>query len=207
MSRRPAPRCAPGLALAVALAALTAALGLTGCPKPGDRGTDRPPRENRLQPGHAPTPFTADQIRKACPDGHFRKYRVEVEGKPAFFRILRFEKGTPRSTGFVSQQLDAKGRPFGEQRRTRALWKVLQAHASFPEPATRIRTVSLTTPAGTFQCWLYEVRTTQGGQPHLQRYWFAKSLPGPPVQFDHLVAGKRVFRMVLVSRGRLRPTP
>lgn len=191
----------PPLSFLLAGLVATVVVG-SGCPKSTKRGSDLPPRDNRIRSGHAPTPFSAEQIRQGCPDGHFRRYRIDIPGKPVIYRVLRFEKGTKQSAGFISQQLDAKGRPLGEQRRTRAAWKALQSHASFPASATRIRTVPHATPAGAFTCWLYEVRTTEGGRQHLKRFWFAKSLPGPPVQFDHLVDGKRAFSMVLVTRGQ-----
>jgi hypothetical protein len=130
---------------------------------------------------------------------------VEVPGKPLLFRVLAFENGSEESTELVSTQVDSKGRPFGEQRQLRARWKALQAHASFPKGVTTIRAVTVVTAGGVFPSWLYEVRG-RGGQ-EVERYWFAKSLPGPPVQYERHVAGKLAFRMTLVSHGVRRPTP
>lgn len=185
---------------------LAGALG-AGCPRASGPASARPPAENRVRDGHAPTPFDAEQIREACPPGHFRLYRVEVPGRPKLYRVLRFGQRTEEVTTFISRQLDADGHPFGEQRRTRARWEALQAHASFPESRTTIRPTRHTTPAGTFDCWLYEVRERRDGRRghrrhRVRRYWFAKPLPGPPIQLDQRVGGKLTFRMVLVAYGK-----
>ncbi len=185
---------------------LVGALG-AGCPRAGGTATTRPPAANRVRDGHAPTPFDAEQIREACSPGHFRLYRVEVPGRPKLYRVLRFGQRTEEATTFISRQLDADGHPFGEQRRTRARWKALQAHASFPESRTTIRPTRHTTPAGTFDCWLYEVRELRDGhrghhRRRLRRYWFAKQLPGPPIQLDQRVGGRLTLRMVLVAYGK-----
>ena len=47
-----------------------------------------------------------------------------------------------------------------------------------------------------------EVLSEAGSKRVVKRLWFAKSLPGPPINFDQLVDGKQVFRMTLVARGR-----
>lgn len=190
-----------GLALALAFFAGAGA----GCPARSARAPDHPSMKNRMRPGHAPTPFSASEIRKACPPGHSRRYLVEIPDRPPLLRVLSFEGGTDDSTEFVSSQTDTKGRPFGEQRRVRARWTALQAHASFPRAATTIKAVTVITPAGAFPSWLYEVRGRTPGE--IDRYWFAKALPGSPVQYERREAGKLVFRMVLLGLGRPRPAP
>jgi len=180
------------------------AMASVGCP---NRFADGPPRANRLRPGHAPTPFSADEIRKGCRAGVWRLYRVAAAGRPPSYRILRFDRANEAGVIVVSAMTDMKGRPFGEQRRVKALWKGLQSHASFPAGATTIRTEKRTTPAGTFVCWRYDVVGRLAGQREVKRFWFAKNLPGPPVDLERRVGGRVVQRMTLVGTGRSSPAP
>lgn len=184
---------------------------LAGCP---GRFADGPPASNRLRSGHAPTPFSADEIRKSCQAGVWRLYRVRTLGRSDSYRILRFERTSEAGVIVVSAMTDIKGQPFGEQRRVKALWKGLQSHASFPAGATSIRTEKHTTPAGVFECWRYDVRRRVAGRWDHKRFWFAKGLPGPPVDLVRRVDGRVVLRMTLVGAGpkprprpRLKPRP
>lgn len=188
------------------LSVLLCGLGMqsAGCPR---RFVDGPPRANRLRSGHAPTPFSADEIRKSCRVGVWRLYRVTAVGRRPSYRILRFERAVEAGVIVVSAMTDMKGRPFGEQRRVKALWKGLQSHASFRAHATTIRTERRTTPAGTFECWRYDVVGRVAGRREVKRFWFAKSLPGPPVDLVRRVEGRLVQRMTLVGTGRSRPSP
>ncbi|MDY0003228.1 MAG: hypothetical protein RBU30_18150 [Polyangia bacterium] len=192
-----------GSAMGLGLIALLALFTLGACPRShGPRG-EQPSHKNRIRPGHAPTPFTAEEIRKACPSGHFRRYLVEVPGKPPIFRILTFRDVNKESADFTSAQVDGRGRPFGEQRRLRARWKAFQAHASFPKADTTIRKATVATAGGIFETWLYEV--TSRGSGERERYWFAPALPGPPVQYERHEDGSLLFRMTLVQHGQSRP--
>jgi len=128
-------------------------------------------------------------------------YRVATRGRPPSYRILRFEKANATGVVVVSAMTDLKGRPFGEQRRVNVRWKGLQSHGSFPAGATTIRTEKRTTPAGTFDCWRYEVERRVPGGQEVRQFWFAKGLPGPPVDLIQRVDGKVVQRMTLVSAG------
>jgi hypothetical protein len=179
-----------------------------GCP----RGpVDRPPRANRMRSGHAPTPFSAAQIRDGCRAGAWRLYRVAAVGHPASYRRLRFERASPAGAVVVSTMTDLQGRPYGEQRGVKALWKALQSHASFPARATDIRTERRVTPAGAFECWRYEVVGRVAGRREVRRFWFAKKLPGPPVDLERRIDGRVVLRMVLLRAGQgesvLHPRP
>ena len=175
-----------------------------GCP---GRFADGPPRSNRMRAGHAPTPYTTDELRKACRTGVWRLYRVATTGRPSSYRILWFKRADKAGAVVVSAMTDMKGRPFGEQLRLKVLWKGLQSHGSFPAGATTIRTEKRTTPAGTFDCWRYEVVRRVAGRREVRRLWFAKKLPGPPVDLVRRVNGKVVQRMTLVGRGRSRSAP
>lgn len=176
--------------------------GTTGCAR---RFAQGPPAKNRLRSGHAPTPFSADELRQSCRAGGWRLYRVQIARRPDSYRILRFERATRVGVIVMSAMTDMKGRPFGEQRRVKVLWKGLQSHASFPARATSIRTEKRTTPAGTFECWRYDVTRRVAGRRDHKRFWFAKKLPGPPVELVRRVDGRVVLRMTLVGAGRSEP--
>lgn len=84
---------------------------------------------------------------------------------------------------------------------TTGLWTDLQSHASFPAEQTEIRTAAITTPAGTFECWVYEVSDKKKNPSGIQRYWFAKKLPGPPVVFEEEQGEKVVYKMTMLKTG------
>ena len=81
-------------------------------------------------------------------------------------------------------------------------WKDLQAHASFPEKQTTIQKESFTVPAGTFDCWRYEVTLEKDGKTNVQRYWFAVNLPGPPICFEETANDRVVYKMTMLKTGR-----
>lgn len=161
--------------------------------------TIKPPEKNRMKPDHAPTPFNAAEIRDGSPNGRTTKYRIEMAGKPDVFQVSTFANGDREATSFESITLDIEGKQLGEKQTSRAKWEELQAHASFPQANTQIHTESYTTPAGTFDCWLYVVTLEKEGRKDIKRFWFAKSLPGPPICYEQTVNDKRVFRMTLVE--------
>lgn len=168
--------------------------GATG-PKPA-----LPPARNRVRRGHAPTPHSAEEIRKACPQGHFRRYLVEVPNEPPLYRKLTFQNATKDAVEMRTVQVDAEGNTVGERRQVWIRWQGLQAEASFPKGITTISDVTLVTNAGVFPSWLYELRRREGQE--VERYWFARTLAGPPVRYERHVKGKRVFRMTLLTQGR-----
>ena len=75
---------------------VTASLGCPG------KFADGPPGANRMRTGHAPTPFSVDELRKSCREGVWRLYRVATAGRPPSYRILRFERANKAGTIVVS---------------------------------------------------------------------------------------------------------
>lgn len=161
---------------------------------------DSPPASHRMKEDHAPTPFSADEIRRGCPIGREDRFLIEVSGQPATLRRVRFINGTPDGTGFLSEVLNADGTPLGNPQTAVATWQELQAHASFPASSTTISHAPLTTPAGTFDCWVYDVSTElDNGSTQKRRFWFARSLPGPPVRVEQTLDGEQIYAMTLQS--------
>jgi hypothetical protein len=50
-----------------------------------------------------------------------------------------------------------------------------------------------------FECWLYVVSSEKEGKKDVKRFWFAKTLPGPPICYEQTVDGTLTFRMTLVE--------
>lgn len=80
-------------------------------------------------------------------------------------------------------------------------WAELRNHATWPAEATVIHHTRLALPSGSFDCWRYTVRSEEGGVPMVSRFYFAKDRPGPPVRYDLVRDGLRVFRMTLLDSG------
>jgi hypothetical protein len=154
-----------------------------------------PPESHRLRPDHLPTPFSAAQIRAGCPAGRTILIREEEPGQEPSFRRIVFGEGDADSSVQELQATDANGEPLGEPSSGRAAWLDLQRHASQPADATTVAEVRLALPFGDFDCWLYTVRSP-GAE---LRFWFAKPLPGMPVQIEQWVGGALTGRTVMIA--------
>jgi hypothetical protein len=154
-----------------------------------------PPDENRLQPDHLPTPFSAADIRAGCPAGRTIRVQSEAPGGEPTVRQIRFVEVDADGAVQEFQSTDAEGRPVGEPTRHRSSWLDLQHHASQPAPATVIDEVDLTLPFGTEACWRYTVSSGEGSLT----FWFAKGRPGMPVQMEERVDGELVSRSVVIT--------
>ena len=154
-----------------------------------------PAESHRLRPDHLPTPFSAAQIREGCPAGRTILIREESAGEAPSFRRIVFAEGDEETSVQELQATDANGAPLGEPSSGRASWLDLQRHASQPADATTVAEVRLALPFGEFDCWLYTVRA-----PATElRFWFAKALPGMPVQIEHWVDGALTGRTVVIA--------
>jgi hypothetical protein len=148
--------------------------------------------ENRdphvLEPGHAPTPFTADEIRAATEVGKEIWRRVETAGEQPFQLVSRYVECDDDGAALERFRLSLEGSPLGEPEVIRATWLDLQGHASFPAEATTIESERIETAIGELDCLRYTVRdgTTD------DVFWFAKDLPGMPIQQLTRVGGQVV---------------
>ena len=165
-------------------------------------GPEKPPKTNRMKSGHAPTPFSAEDIRSGCPRDRKIVFQVEVAGQPVLYRTTTFVTVNPDEAVLETVTKGADGKKAGSKQMMTAKWKDLQAHASFPQKQTGIRSESYTTPAGTFDCWLYVVTVQKSGKKNVQRYWFAKSLPGPPICVEETADGRLAYRLTMLKTGR-----
>lgn len=148
-----------------------------------------------MQPDHAPTPFTADQIREACPVGRQSTFRVEMPGRTPFLQTFHFVEADAEGAMVRFTLRDEGGKFLGEPTTSRSDWRGFQAHASFPAAGTTITETEETVPAGTFVGFLYRVVTEETNV----EAFFAKSLPGPPVRLIRSRDGVPEMTMTLVS--------
>jgi len=148
----------------------------------------------RLQPDHLPTPYTAEQIRKACGEGRQTTWVIKMDGKVQK-TTFAFGAGDKKGCTFTISEFKEDGTPKGKPRSMQLTWKQLQAHASYPEKGTKITTETIQLKAGKFECWVY-AREAAG---QVSRFYFAKKLPGPPVKLVVDREGKTVYSMVMVA--------
>ena len=159
-------------------------------------GPDGNADARRTRPDHAPTPFTAEEIRKACAEGRTDTYRIEIRSeKPAKYTI-KFLKCDAEGAEVESTNTLEDG--TSKTTKDRQAWIDFQAHASFPEVDTKITEETVEVPAGKFECWLYTVQKREGDAATIRMH-FAKKLPGPPVKMTSEEAGKVVFTMTLLE--------
>ena len=149
-----------------------------------------------LEPGHAPTPFTAAEIRAANPVGLTIRLRVEVAGEGAWTRVTRTVEADEDGASRVSQRIEDDG-AVSEAQASRATWLELQAHASFPAVDTAIDEVTLDTPMGSLDCLRYTV--TDGDA--VDTFWFARSIPGMPVRTERAEGGRVVQTVAMLSKA------
>jgi hypothetical protein len=148
-----------------------------------------------VDPGHAPTPFTADEIRDGSPDGRTVLVQHQYPNDDPQFWRTRFVASDQNGPEVVNQQVEADGTSIGPETRMRVTWDELQAHASFPKAATTIEEATTRTPLGDLDCLLYTV--SDGVEE--KRLWFAKSLPGMPVRTQHLTNGVETASTMVIA--------
>jgi hypothetical protein len=149
-----------------------------------------------VEPGHAPTPFTADEIRDASPPGQTLRLRVEVHGQAPFIRLNRYVEVDAEGASVERSAFSMEGEPLGPPEMQRMTWLQLQRHASFPLEATRIEQESIDTPMGRLDC----LRYTVGEGDSVQTFWFATALPGMPVKFMSTEAGRTTSVVTMLEK-------
>lgn len=156
---------------------------------------DESPDPYVLDPAHAPTPFTADEIRASTPEGLVVTTATDTPEGPIRQRTIFIRCGAD-DCDMESVTIDDAGSPVADARQGTARWVDLQAHASFPAAVTTRTADTIDHPLGRLACWRYEV----GGEQGVTVFWFARDLPGMPVRFGRLVDGELAGATDLVAR-------
>ena len=147
-----------------------------------------------LHPGHAPTPFTADEIQAGCPAG--RTIRLAVrDGDGSHTRMIRFVACSEDGASQESHAFTGEGEPLGEPTTDWSSWTDFQTHASFPLAVTSIEPEALNTPMGRLECRVYTVVE----EASVARFWFAVLRPGMPVKVEKQVNGEVVHMMTMIE--------
>ena len=131
-----------------------------------------------LDPGDAPTPFTAAQIRDASPEGWTVETRTIRAGVTVGRERTAFVDPDTDHVTLAVTPLDAGGAAAGPATRRRIPWLDLQRLASFPNADTTVRPETIATELGELPCLRYDVR--RGAET--QVLWFSLAHPGPPVR-------------------------
>jgi len=148
-----------------------------------------------VQPGHAQTPFTADEIRQGCRAGRTIGLLVEPPDADPFVTINRFVTVDDEGADHETESLTMEGESMDPPSQLRTRWKEFQAHASFSAEQTEIQSEVLETPMGELQCKRYTV--TDG--PTSDTYWFAMDKPGMPVKVETMGPGGVTYRMTMIN--------
>jgi len=147
-----------------------------------------------LHPGHAPTPFTADEIRAGCPAGRTIDLAVN-DGGDRYLRTIRFLAVDESAANQESSAFTADGEPLGDPAIGRTTWLEFQEHASFPAAATTIEREALASFLGRLECLVY---TVEDGES-ISRYWFATTRPGMPVKVETRIGHEISYEMAMTG--------
>lgn len=194
MLHLPSPRRARAVALFASLLA-------SGCAGSEARRPVQPtapddaPKSMTPEDPNLPTPYTADEIKRASKTGRTLEFLVETPPKPPTRRRMVFLDVTDVGAMIESTNLDRDGVQDGEKQLSQATWEELRKHALYPRANTQVTTRREDTPAGSFDCTCY---TVERG-PEKTTACFAKTLPGPPVVMTTEVGGDITSTISLLS--------
>jgi len=147
-----------------------------------------------------PTPYSAEQIRAAHPDGTELRWQVTQSGERGPDQRMQFRNGDEGGVT-VRQWSERAGEVIGAPAEQRSTWAELRDHARFDAEMTTREAATVKVAAGTFACWLYSVREV--ARPGVvQQYFFAHARPGPPVLYVLTSDGEEQYRMELVESHR-----
>lgn len=162
--------------------------------RPGDAS-------RRLRDTDLPTPFSAEEIRRACPNGHTVETVTEEFGVVSGRRRTTFFDVDSTGATMRLVALDAGGDEDGDATSRRVEWGDLQAHASFSaDQATRVRE-EVDTSLGLLDCLRYEVRR---GEERMT-FWFALDHPGMPILVA-VARDRELVSMTTVTSIRTAPS-
>src|SRR5688572_23478557 len=108
-----------------------------------------------LASGHAPTPFTADEIRDASGVAKPIRRLVDDAGGPSYHLVSRYLECDDVGATMERARFSLDGAPLGDPQVGRVTWLDLQTHASFPADATTIESEVIDTAIGDLDCLRY----------------------------------------------------
>lgn len=156
------------------------------------------PDPNIVQPGHAPTPFTAAEIRDGCPAGRTIGMLIEPRDGDPYLTLNRFVTVDENGADTELKSMTMDGEEIDPPVERRSTWEEFQAHASFPAEQTVIDSEVLETSMGDLKCKRYTVKDG----PTSDTYWFAVDKPGMPVKVETVAPGGVAYRMRMINDNR-----
>jgi hypothetical protein len=150
-------------------------------------------------PEIAAPPFSAEQIRQAMPVGTRIVLRIAVAGQAPLLEEMTVTAADESGCTIQSRKLAEDGGLLQDAGPSTVTWAGLESHAHFPASATSRSDSKVTVPAGSFDTWLYVVRSSQPDGEE-RRMHFARALPGPPISMEVVRGGAPTMTMTLVSR-------
>lgn len=148
----------------------------------------------------ASPPFDAEALRAGIPIGTRIRTSITQAGAPEVEHRWEFVASTALDTTVHMTNFDAAGTLLEDASRA-FTWVELAGHATFPAAATVRTDVVYDGPMGHLDAWLYTVTTSgEDGVMQVERYEFAKTLPGPPVLYTIERQGEETFRMQMLER-------
>lgn len=147
-----------------------------------------------------PVPFTAAQLAGGFTLGTTLSYELSGTKTPAMTVGWKVVGHTSESVEieFTPKVKEGEDPPVNKESFT---FGMLEQHAMFPKALATRKEMSFTVKAGTFDVWFYEVRPPGGNS--VERYYFAKRLPGPPVLHSVMVDGEEVHRMEMLTHSKI----
>ncbi len=136
----------------------------------------------------AAPPFTAAQIRAACPDGHAVDIVTTRDGEVVDRRRTVYFHPDEWAVSMSVTALGADGEPVGDAMEARSTWHELRDHAVFPGDVTTVTRETIETPLGRLECARYDVAS---GEVTLV-FWFSGQFPGMPIRSATVSEGREV---------------
>jgi hypothetical protein len=145
--------------------------------------------------GHAPTPFTAEQIKFASPAGHTTKVLVETRDNAPVIRTTTFVAVDDSEAELEFVEASASDPSVHLTGGSTVRWEDLQAHASFPLEQVEVADETIELPWGSLECLRYTVTQDDATTIH----WFAKAHPGMPVRSNVWEGSELVYAATVLS--------
>lgn len=158
----------------------------------------------------APAPYTAEQLREACPSGLRLYYEVEEQPKPPNFVLFAFDRCNEDGLDLVVSDVSPEGKILGVPESRRMSWKEFQGENATPVEYTKMHRETVEVPAGTFDCIVYTVTSEGPDGTVTDQTWFPFEQPGPFVKRVTTFSPeqKRVLRLErreVVADGNAQP--
>ncbi len=140
------------------------------------------------KPVMAPTPFSAEEIRSASPEGRSWTFRrIGPDGAIGYAQTTFLEVDAMEAR-YRTEQRNASGDPIGDATVSTSTWEGFRQDAEFPAAVTTVEAETLDTDLGRFDVRVYRVSPDAASGP-TRVFYFAAALPGPPIRVTVTMGG------------------